>query len=102
MTGQSPAIRQLQISLSALQRLDRGFLVDANDDRVLRRRHIETHHVGSLGDELRIVTLTPGFAAREIYLLCPQEAPDVLLMHVAQLGRNQPPGPAREPGRRPP
>jgi hypothetical protein len=84
-------------SLGALQRLDRGLLVDTRDDRVLRRRHVEPNHVGSLGDELGIVALTLGFAARESYLLHPQETPDILLMHVAQLSRNQRPGPAHEP-----
>ena len=62
MTRQSPAIWELQISLGALQRLDRGLFVDADDDRVLRGRHVETHHIGSFGDELRIVALVdPGF-----------------------------------------
>ena len=37
MAGQRAAVRQLQIALRPLQRLDRGLLVDAEDDRVLRR-----------------------------------------------------------------
>src|SRR5262249_54301339 len=35
VTGQRPAIGELQISLSAFEGLDRGLLVDADDDRVL-------------------------------------------------------------------
>ncbi len=95
-TGQSPAIWQLQIPLGALQRWI-GLFVDTDDDRVLRRRHVEPHHIGGLGDELRIVALTPGFApAKSIFWLA-QEAPDLLLVYVAQLGRNQAPCPARDP-----
>ena len=97
---QSPAIRQLQISLGALQRLDRRLFVDADNDRVLRGRHVEPNHSGSLGDKLGIVALTPGFAAGEINLLPAQEAPDVLLVHGAQFGGNQRPGPAGKPDRR--
>src|SRR5271155_816531 len=41
MTGQRPAVRKLEIALRTLQRLDRGLLVDTDDDRVLGRRHIE-------------------------------------------------------------
>jgi len=96
MTGQSPAVWQLQISLGALQRLDRGLFVDTDDDRILRRRHVEPYHVGGLGGELGIVALAPGFAPRKVDLLGAQDAPDLLLVHVAQLGRNQLPGPTRE------
>ncbi len=62
VAGQRPAVRQLEISLRALQRLDRGLLVDTDDDRVLGRRHVEPDHVGRLGDELGIVALAPGLA----------------------------------------
>ena len=78
MTGQSPAIRQFQIPLGALQRLDRGFFVDTDHDRVLRGRHVEPHHIGGLGDELKIIALAPGFAPREVDLLGTQDAPDLL------------------------
>ena len=33
MSGQRPPVRKLQIALGALQRLDRGFFVNADDDR---------------------------------------------------------------------
>ena len=69
MTRQSPAIWQLQISLGALERLDRGLFVDTDDDRVLRRCHVEPHHIGSLADELRIFALAPGLPPGEINLL---------------------------------
>ena len=38
VAAQRPAVWQLQIVLRALQRLDRGLLIDAGDDRVLGRR----------------------------------------------------------------
>ena len=100
MARQSSAVGQLQISLGSLQRLDRGFFVDTDDDRILRGRYVQPHHVGGFGDELGIVALAPGFAPREVDLLAAQEAPNLLFVHVAQLGRDQPPSPARKPCRR--
>jgi hypothetical protein len=76
MTSQRPAVGQLQVPLGALQGLDRRLFIDADDDRILRRRHVEPNHIGGLGDELGIVALAPGFATREIDLLPAQEAPD--------------------------
>ena len=62
VAGQRPAVRQLQIALRPLQRLDRRLLVDTDDDGVLGRRHVEPDHIGGLGGELGIVALAPGFA----------------------------------------
>ena len=84
MAGQRPAVRQLQIALSPLQRLDRGLFVDAEDNRVLRRGHVEPDHIGGLGGELRIVALAPGFAPGEVDLLGAQKAPDILHIDVAE------------------
>jgi hypothetical protein len=78
MAGQRPAVRELEIALRSLQRLDRGLLVDTDDDRVLGRRHIEPDHVGGLGHELGIVALTPGFAPGEVDLLRAKQAPDIV------------------------
>ena len=100
VAGQRPAVGQLQIALRPLQRLDRGLLVDADDDRVLGRRHVQPDHVGRLGGELGIVALAPGLAPVQVDLLRAQKAPDLLLVHVAQFGRDQRSGPARKPGRR--
>jgi hypothetical protein len=73
--------------------LDRRLLVNADDDRVLRRRHVEPDHVGSLGDELGVA---PGFAPGEVDLLLAQEAPDLLLMHVAKRFGDQRSRPTRK------
>ena len=94
MAGQRPAVRELEIALRSLQRLDRGLLVDTDDDRVLGRRHIEPDHVGGLGHELGIVALTPGFAPGEVDLLRAQQAPDILDFGIAERGRQQRPCPA--------
>jgi hypothetical protein len=75
MAGQRSAVRQPQIALRPLQGLDRGLLVDAENDRVLRRRHVKLDHIGRLGDERRVGALAPGFAPGEVNLLGPQEAP---------------------------
>jgi hypothetical protein len=66
MSGQRSTVRKLQISLRPLQRLDRGLFVEADDDGVLGRRHVEPDHVGSLGDELGIVALALGFAPGKV------------------------------------
>ena len=55
MSGQRPPVRKLQIALGALQRLDRGLFVNADDDRVLGRCQVEPDHIGGLGDELGII-----------------------------------------------
>ena len=94
MAGQGPAVRQLQVALRPLQRLDRGLLIDTDDDRVLGRRHIEPDHVGGLGGELRIVALAPGFAPGEVDLLGAQEAPEILHIDVAERRSQQRPRPA--------
>ena len=43
-----------QHRLAAVERLDLGFLVDAQHDGALRRRHVEADHVAHLGDEIGI------------------------------------------------
>ena len=81
---QRPAVGQLQIALSALQRLDRRLLVYANHHRVLGWRQAKTDHIGGLGSELRIGALAPGFAPRKINLVLAQNAPDALFVDIAQ------------------
>ena len=47
--------RQRQHRILAVQRLDRGLLVDAEHRRVLRRVQVQPDHVGRLGLEVRVV-----------------------------------------------
>src|SRR5207237_4231364 len=76
-------------ALGALQRLDMRLLVDRQHDGILRRVEVEADNLGGLGDKVRIVALTPGLARRKIDLVRAQEAPDVLIRHIAQLARQQ-------------
>ena len=69
LTGQGAPIRQLQIALCPLQRLDRRFFVDAKDNGFGRRIDIEANNVGGLGCKLWIIALAPGFATRQIDLV---------------------------------
>src|SRR5260370_7182917 len=84
MTAQCTAVRELQIALRALQRLDRGLCVDADDNRVLGRRHVEPDYVGGLGYERGILALAPRFASGEVDLLGTQEAADILDIDIAE------------------
>ena len=49
LAANCPSVRQLQICLRTLQRLDRGLLVDTQDDRLGRRIDMEADHVGRRG-----------------------------------------------------
>jgi hypothetical protein len=100
VAGQRPPGGQLQVALRPLQRLDRGLLVDADDNRILRRRYVQPDHVGRLGGKLRIIALAPRLAAIQVDLVLAQHAPHLLLMHVAQLGGDHASGPAGKTGRR--
>lgn len=101
LAGQRPAARQFQIALAALQRLDRGLLVDADHDGVLRRRHIETDDLGGFSGEFGIVALTPAFARGKVDLVCPEHAPDVLHIDIAEGFGDQRSGPPSVTVRRP-
>jgi hypothetical protein len=53
VVGHGPAFARLQreTGLSAVERLDLAFLIDRDDDRVVRRVHVETDDVLDLGGE---------------------------------------------------
>ena len=59
-------VGQLEVALRPLQRLDGRLLVDADDDRLVGRGHVEADHIGRLGGEFGIVALAPRFPAVEI------------------------------------
>ena len=52
--GRRPTLLHRQPRLGAVERLDLGFLVDREHDRVRRRVHVEPDHVAQLGDERRV------------------------------------------------
>lgn len=72
-TAERATARQPQIALRPFERLDRRLLIDADDDGVLGRRHVEADHVCGLGDKLAIVALAPRFASVEIDAFLAQE-----------------------------
>ena len=68
--GQGASVRQFQVALRPFKGLDRRLLIDAENNRVLGRRQIETDHIGGLCRKIRIVALAPAFApARSIFCL---------------------------------
>src|SRR5580765_2852304 len=66
MTAERAPVGQLEVALRALQRLDGRFLVDADDDRLVGRSHVEADYISRLGGEFWIVALAPRFPAVEI------------------------------------
>jgi hypothetical protein len=63
---QGAAVGQAQVALCAIERLDRGLLVDTEHNRVFRRRKVEADDIGSFGRELWILALAPALAAAQI------------------------------------
>src|SRR5260370_42294293 len=78
LAGQSASVWQLQITLRALQRLDRRLFVDAQHDGLCGRGDIEADNIGGFGRKVGIVALAPGFWSRKVDLVAAEEAPDIL------------------------
>ena len=57
-------------------------------------------HIGGLGGKLRIIALAPRLLTGNIDLVRAQDTPNLLLVNVAQFGRDQPAHPARISRRR--
>ena len=95
-----PSRREREPRIDAIERLNRGLLVEAEDHGVLRRGEIQTDHIGCLRLEIRIggahVTL-------EAMRLEPGPLPGPLHERVAaqaERGRERPGAPLRRPVRR--
>ena len=98
LAGQGAAVRQLQIALRTLQRLDRRLFVDTENNRLGGRIDIKADHIGCLGRERGIVALAPRLAGGKVDIVLAQEAPDILNINIAQSlskQRTRPPGIAR-------
>jgi hypothetical protein len=89
LAGQSASVWQLQITLRALQRLNRRLFVDAQDNGLCRRSNVEADNIGGFGRKLRIVALAPGFASRKGDLVAAQESPDILDVDIAKFPGQQ-------------
>lgn len=94
LPGQGASVRQFQITPRPFKCLDRRFLIDAQDNSVLRRRQIEADHIGGLCRKIWVVAFAPAFASGQIDLLLAQRPPDILHIDVAQSPRDQWPVPA--------
>ncbi|MCA1458894.1 H-NS histone family protein [Bradyrhizobium sp. BRP22] len=78
LAGEGAAIGQLQITLRALQSLDRGLLVQAQHNGLRGRGDVEANNIGGFGRKVRVGALAPGLASREVNLVAAQEPPDIL------------------------
>src|SRR5947207_15584867 len=67
--SQGRSIRQSEVALCALQRLNVRLLIDAEHQRILRWMEIECDHVGGLRPELRIRADAPTSLALQLDFL---------------------------------
>ena len=100
LAGQGTAVWQLQIALRPFQGLDRRLFIDAQNDRLDGRVHIETDNVGGFRRKVWIVALAPGLAGHQVDFVVPQAAPDILNIDIGQRLGQQRPCPPCEPCRR--
>ena len=87
LAGQGASVRELQVALRPLQRLDRRLLIDTENDRLGRRVELETDHVGRFRRELRVIALAPGLAGSQIDVVFAQKAPNILNVNILQRHR---------------
>ena len=79
--GERAAVRQLEVALGALQRLDRRLLVSAQDDRVVGRGHVEADDIGGLAaDAVGLYMAPPDNAV----VICVDEKPSIQALERAQ------------------
>jgi hypothetical protein len=85
MASHRPAIRQLQVSLSTLQRLDRWLFIDRKHHGIGRGTHVKANDISGPPHKIRVRALAPEFAAGQVDLLGAQEPPDILLVDLHQV-----------------
>ena len=78
-------VAEAQVALGTLERLDGGLLSDADDERVLGGRQVESDDVGRLGGELGVAAEASAAAPLQVDAVPPQDPPDVVLGDVAEL-----------------
>jgi hypothetical protein len=100
--GERLAVGKSNPALRTFERLDRGFLVHAQDQRIFWWIQVKSNNVGGLGGELRVGRYAPAPATlkRNVSLLL--DAPDVGGAHVAERLGQKPSRPGGEPYRRRP
>src|SRR5215831_1339938 len=83
------AVRQAEVTLSPLQRLDMRLFIDAKNHRIFRRIQIETDHIGCFWSELRIGWDTPTAPSLQLNTAAPQDSPYMVFTNVAQFLRQK-------------
>jgi len=71
-------------------------LVDRQHQRLVGRGEVEPDDLGRLGGERGVLARAPRLAARQVDLLGPQEAPDILHVDIAERFGDQRTAPPRE------
>lgn len=84
VTAQGAAIGQFEIALRPFERLDGGFLVHAQNNRVLGWCKVKPDDIGGFRSKLRVSAFAPGLAPGQIDPSGTQVAPDVLFVHIFQ------------------
>ena len=84
LSSHSAPVAQPEITLCPFEGLDGRLLVHQKHHRALRRNQVKAHDLGRLADELGIGADAPRLAAVQVDLPRAQEAPNILLAHVAQ------------------
>jgi len=87
------AVGKPQPALRALQCLNMGLLVHAQHQGILRRIQVQSDDVGGLPGEFRICADAPGPPPLQVNPVKAQDLPDVVGTHIAQVTRQERPGP---------
>ena len=96
--GPAAALLDRQPRLCAIQRLNLALFVYAEDDRLLRRIQIQTHHIGHLFQKLRIARELKSFRAMRLQVVSTPDIVDRGLADALTL-RHSPATPMRHPRR---
>ena len=72
----------LDVAAGSFERLDRGFLVDAEHQGIVRRVQVQANHVGGLGGKLGVRADAPGAVALQLDAFFAQHAPHRIIRHV--------------------
>src|SRR5262249_47960665 len=84
LAGQGAPVRQLQVALRSLQRLDRRLFVDTENNRLRWGIDIKPNHLGGFRYKRRVVALAPRFVGGKVDVVLAQEAPNILNINVFQ------------------
>ena len=81
---QGLSVGKAQITLCALQGLNRGLLIHTQDHGMVGRRQVNPHQVGGFGGKLRVGRDTPTVPPLQADPVARQRSPDLARRHIAQ------------------